>query len=170
MTSNATCGSPGCDDGGACIYPDHTVVCGPVESCSENTQTNASLCDGVGHCNTGTVPCSPFVCGINACKTTCALSTDCVAGDFCDARNATCCADLATGGTLAVDSVLGDDAVACCGYGDAVPCRTLTRAMGLVEAGPTEDIVLQATLDGGASGTGLRRERFIRLGLGGESS
>jgi len=163
---NATCGSTGCDDGGACLYPDHTVACGPGESCAANTQTNASLCDGLGHCSDGTIRCSPFVCGTNACKTTCALNTDCVAGDFCDVPAATCCADLVDGGTLAVDSALGDDAVACCGYDNAAPCRTLTRAMGLVKAGPTEEMVLQATVDGGASGDWTAEGEVYPIGLG----
>ncbi len=53
---------------------------------------------------------------------------------------------------MAVDSVLGDDAIACCGYGGAMPCRTLTHAMALVAAGPAEDTILRVTVDGDASG------------------
>ncbi len=167
-TGNATCGSTGCDETGACLYPAGNTVCGPSEqSCTGSTQTNASFCDGAGHCDGGTVDCTPFTCGADACQTTCLVSADCVTGLYCDARNATCCADLSPGDTLAVDSLLGDDAVACCGFGNAMPCRSITHAMSLVWAAPSQDTILQLTVDGGAaSGDWTAEGEIYPIGLG----
>ncbi len=93
-------------------------------------------------------------------------------GQFCDALNAVCCVDLAAGATLAIDSVLGDDAAACCGYGDGLPCRSITHAMSLVGAGSSEDTTLQVTVNGAASGdwTAEGETYPIELGWGAELS
>ena len=164
-TSDPICGSTACDDDGACLSPDATFVCGPPQSCAGNTQTNAALCDGLGHCTAGTTSCSPFICGPEACKTTCASSADCVAGAFCDLFNVTCCAGLPVGGALRVDPVLGDDAIACCGLGKAMPCATLTHAMSLVGAGPADTIVT-ATVGGAASGDWTPEGEIYPIALG----
>ncbi len=166
VTDSAVCGSTGCDASGACLYPASTVSCGPGATCADGMQTNASLCDGAGHCGEGAMECSPFTCGSNACKTTCTSNTDCVAGAFCDLRDAGCCATLAGGSALAVDSVLGDDAAPCCGYGSAVPCRTLSHAMSLVEAGPSANTVLRAAVNGSAFGDWTPAGELYPIALG----
>jgi len=171
-TTNATCASTGCDEGGACVYPGQTVACGPGQSCTGSTQTNVSRCDGLGNCGAAMTNCAPFACGIDVCKTTCASTTDCATGAFCDAANASCCGGLADAGALAVDAVLGDDAVACCGFFGAKPCRTLSHALSLVAAGPTTDVVIRATVNRAASGDWNPEQEVypIELGWGAELS
>ena len=60
-------------------------------ACASNTGTLAANCDGAGNCPLlTTVPCVPFTCGPNACKTTCAVDSDCQANNFCYLPNHTC--------------------------------------------------------------------------------
>jgi hypothetical protein len=85
----AACNSAGTTCGGqcgskltSCDYP--TSQCRP-QSCSGSTETFAANCDGNGACPAAqTKSCSPFVCGGNACQTSCTGDGDCVSGDYCN--------------------------------------------------------------------------------------
>ena len=84
MMPASTCGTTGvCDGTGACqLYAAGTTCAAP--SCNGETHTNASTCDGLGNCNAGTMTsCSPYVCTVGGCKTSCASDADCIATDFC---------------------------------------------------------------------------------------
>jgi hypothetical protein len=78
----ATCGLDGtCDGAGACRKYLSGAVC-TAPSCATGTERATAKCDGAGVCVAGAVKaCTPFICGPNACATTCALPTDC-APDF----------------------------------------------------------------------------------------
>jgi hypothetical protein len=78
-----------CDGSGACRkYAPGTVCIQP--SCANGAQSSAATCSG-GMCG-GSVstPCSPYICGPTACKTSCAGDGDCSAGHFC--QNTVCVA------------------------------------------------------------------------------
>jgi hypothetical protein len=82
----STCGRNGdCDGNGGCKkYPVNTE-CIPIH-CSEdfNHVHLASKCDGSGACvDGGSVSCEPYACGSGACKTSCALNSDCFTGYSC---------------------------------------------------------------------------------------
>jgi hypothetical protein len=81
----ATCGLNGfCDGGGKCqIYASGTQCVAPT--CSTSTYHPPSTCTGTGtgSCVTpSTSSCTPFICGTNACKTTCTTSTDCISAAY----------------------------------------------------------------------------------------
>jgi hypothetical protein len=80
----STCGTTGvCDGAGACqLYAAGTTCAAP--SCIGGVQAGAGTCDGSGTCDPGPMsPCSPYVCGANACMTSCASNADCAAGFTC---------------------------------------------------------------------------------------
>ena len=84
--AGSACGGA-CDgaDPSACAYPDSTTSCRGA-TCSAGIATAAATCDGAGTCPAAvTTQCDPYVCGANACKTSCASEADCIAGDGCDA-------------------------------------------------------------------------------------
>jgi hypothetical protein len=147
------CGSKDCDFfSGACTFPGNAVSCGPASSCTGNTQTDATLCDGKGGCPApGTTDCTPYVCGATtgACLTSCTDSTSCVSGDFCDTSFAPSkCCTLSAGGTINVDSSTGTDAT-CCGTGSNNPCFTITQAMKMINAAQVQNVTINATVNGG---------------------
>jgi hypothetical protein len=150
--ATAPCGATGCDAlTGACTYPDAGTACGSVaETCTAGTQQNPSICDGSGNCNDspGTTTCTPYVCGANACLSSCTDSTSCGGGDFCDVANATCCSGLFTLGTIAVDSAKGSDATACCGIGGNGPCQTIHQAMKIIDSVQGQNMTIAATVNG----------------------
>jgi len=81
----ATCGTNGfCDGGGKCqIYASGTTCI--AATCSTSTLHPASTCTGTGTgaCVTpATSSCTPFICGTNACKTTCTADTDCISAAY----------------------------------------------------------------------------------------
>ena len=77
------CGFSGvCDGTGACRPMPAGTICGAA-SCSGSTSTPVGSCDGAGTCQQSPVSCSPYLCGGNACKTTCATVADCVTGYMC---------------------------------------------------------------------------------------
>lgn len=79
-----------------------TVCAGP--SCQDGTETAGAFCDGAGTCVAGpTTSCSPFVCGANACLTSCTTDANCVDGHFCTA-DLTCAAKLPAGGVCTANS------------------------------------------------------------------
>ena len=85
VTNDGGCGATDCDpDGGACLYPDSGTACGSTpQSCSGDTQTNPSQCDGAGNCVAPTTDCTPYACGPDACLTTCSDDGGCASGAFC---------------------------------------------------------------------------------------
>ncbi len=70
-----------------------------------------------------------------ACLTACVANTDCAGTNtnFCDPSTGSCCRHINNNGALSVDNGNGSDATACCGYGTAGACQTLTEAMRLVD-------------------------------------
>ncbi len=91
---NDPCGSDGeCDGYGDCrsFAPEYTVC--EAQSCEDGVVTLASRCDGEGNClETGTVPCEPYVCDVDACMTSCSEDADCIDGYACQTASATCVA------------------------------------------------------------------------------
>ena len=77
------CGPSGNCSGGFCHLASAGTVCA-VGMCAGGVQTSASICDGSGNCDPGTMSsCSPYVCGANSCETSCASNADCAAGFTC---------------------------------------------------------------------------------------
>ncbi len=136
--ATGTCGATACDGTtGACNYPVTGTACGTT-TCSGTTLT-ARACNGTGTCmSNGGVTCpNNLTCntGGTACNTTCAANSDCAgtSTNFCDTSTGGCCPAIAASTNMFMDSTTGSDATACCGYGTAGACQTLTRAMGLVD-------------------------------------
>jgi hypothetical protein len=76
---------------------------------------------------------------------------------------------LDAGGTIYVDGVSGDDSAACCGLGSHVPCRTVWKAMGVIDDAGARDVVIEATVDGGGGDWTPSTEKYpIVLGWGAE--
>ncbi len=149
-TGDPICGATGCDTSGACLYPSNATPC-TAGSCSNDIQTNPSLCNGQGTCtppSTPTTSCAPFLCGTTTCLTTCTDDTSCVSGGFCDRGNTACCSGLISGGNLNVDGVSGNDRTPCCGIG-AFACQTLSKAMTLIDEAQASNVTVHVTVDGG---------------------
>jgi hypothetical protein len=166
----APCGATDCDPTGQCNYPSSTA-CGTAGSCSGTTEQPGDSCDGLGNCKSAApIDCTPFICGPMACDASCTDSSTCVAGAFCDLGTNHCCNAVSAGGTLDVDGVNGLDTTACCGYGGAGACKSIARAMGLIDASRAKDVTLQATV-GGLGGDWPVNETYpIALGWGVELS
>ena len=101
--SRSSCGGSGacgprCD--GSDLATCHPMAVGTVcsaASCSTDawgmfpTATAVSTCDSQGNCAAAVqTPCNMFICGGNACLTSCTDSVQCVAGGFCNAADSTC--------------------------------------------------------------------------------
>jgi hypothetical protein len=122
------CGNTGnCNGAGACEQQSAGTSCG-LASCSGSTLTPVSHCTGGGACATPTTSsCSPYVCGVGACKTTCAGDGDCVAPFTCQGpAGAKSCA-LKTNGlacTTGGQCISGNcvDGV-CCGSASCPACQ-----------------------------------------------
>ncbi len=84
------CGNTGaCDGVGHCQLGGTGVPCGTA-TCSGSTFTPISHCNGSGGCAAPTSSgCSPYVCGTNACKTSCTADADCVAPYTCQGSSST---------------------------------------------------------------------------------
>ena len=99
VESPNTCGSTGAGCSGiatACIVFDETTVCQPG-GCTNGMETPLGFCDGEGSCPTVTpTPCSPYVCGMTACLTSCSAHDDCVSTHYCN--NVTCTYKISSGG------------------------------------------------------------------------
>jgi hypothetical protein len=125
--ASAPCGNTGnCNGAGACEQGGTGVSCG-LPSCSGSTATPVSHCTGGGACATPTTsPCSPYVCGASACKTTCAGDGDCVPPFTCQGaagaqscalkKNGLACASL--GQCISGNCIDG----VCCGSPGCGPC------------------------------------------------
>jgi hypothetical protein len=119
-----TCQHDGmCDGFGACRLYSSSTIC-VDQTCAGSTQFNAQTCNGAGTCNAGTTTsCFPYVCSGNACRTTCTVNGDCVAGYSCAADH-TC--KIANSGSCNVDADCTSghcfDHV-CCDVDCSGPCR-----------------------------------------------
>ncbi len=121
---NPPCGNTGaCNGAGACQVSGTGVACG-IASCTGTTSTPISHCNGSGGCAAPTSSsCIPYICGPNACKTTCAVDGDCVAPTTCQSGN---CALKANGVSCTASSqcISGHctDGV-CCGTASCPNCQ-----------------------------------------------
>jgi hypothetical protein len=127
-TPQPPCGNTGnCDGAGSCEQASAGVSCGAA-SCSVSTFTPISHCTGDGACATAmTSSCSPYVCGTNACKITCAGDGDCLPPFTCQgAAGAKSCALKKNGLTCSTggECISGNcvDGV-CCGSTSCGPCQ-----------------------------------------------
>jgi hypothetical protein len=79
----AACGTNGlCDGSGGCQKYASGTQC-VAQSCATSTYHPASTCSTTGTCVTPTTSsCTPFICGPNACKTTCTTSADCISAAY----------------------------------------------------------------------------------------
>ena len=81
--TKASCTLPGAET--TCRQPS----CGGTPA----TSTNQAVCDGNGNCPTiSTTPCSPFICGVTSCLTSCTSSSQCVSGAACLSGSCQSCA------------------------------------------------------------------------------
>ncbi|MBI2390021.1 MAG: hypothetical protein HYV09_10570 [Deltaproteobacteria bacterium] len=80
-----TCG-PSCNgvDTTRCNLAATTVSCSST-ACAAGVETHLSKCDGKGKCLDVPNACGAYACGASSCKTSCAASTDCAAGFYCNA-------------------------------------------------------------------------------------
>ncbi len=149
-TTDLTCGASDCDaTSGTCVYPSAATSCGAGASCAGTIATGPTDCDGAGACSPPTVvSCTPYLCGLSACLTSCSDNSSCVIGAFCETAHSDCCV-LQAGSTLAVDAAIGNDNTGCCGVGTHTPCQTLTHAMALIANAQASGITITATVDGG---------------------
>lgn len=87
-TDPSTCGTTGqCDGQGACQLHPAGTTCGAGASCSNDSETSARTCNGLGVCLSATTrSCSPYRCGATACASTCAGATQCQTGFVCSAN------------------------------------------------------------------------------------
>jgi hypothetical protein len=121
------CGNTGaCDGAGACEQAGANVSCGSP-SCSVSTYTSISHCTGDGACATPVMgSCSPYVCGGNACKTTCTVDGDCLAPYTCQGTaGAKSCALKKNGlGCTGDGQCISGHCVdgVCCGTADCPAC------------------------------------------------
>lgn len=84
-------------------YASSATVCGAA-SCTSGVATAQSVCDGLGTCVPGVqTSCSNYVCGPNACKTSCTTDFDCSNGYYC--ASALCMPKLLTGATCTSNSM-----------------------------------------------------------------
>ena len=125
--ASAPCGNTGaCNGAGACQQAATTVACGTA-SCTGMTATPVSHCDGAGNCATPvTMTCVPYICGTNACKSSCSADTDCVTGFYCTGTNGTCQPKKSSGASCAAGHECGTgncvDNV-CCGVASCPTCQ-----------------------------------------------
>jgi hypothetical protein len=81
-----TCGHTGaCDGSGACQFFPLGTSCGAT-ACTANNVTGW-VCDGQGSCyhQVSALPCAPYVCADDACRSPCSGPSDCLdSGSFCE--------------------------------------------------------------------------------------
>jgi hypothetical protein len=81
-----SCGFDGtCNGMGACRREVAGTTC-VAAVCTGSTETAKSACDGAGTCRPGIIrECAPYLCGGDACRTSCTTAADCKAGYACQA-------------------------------------------------------------------------------------
>ncbi|MFI5297189.1 MAG: hypothetical protein ACHREM_03755, partial [Polyangiales bacterium] len=132
VSGTAPCGQLTCDGStpSSCAgYANGSgISCGSA-TCVGSSLEGAPSCDGHGNCvNPAVTSCGLYSCSGGACRTFCALSTDCAAGSFCSGN--TCLALVGNGGACASASQCASnfcvDGVCCnsaCG-GQCQACNT----------------------------------------------
>ena len=118
---------------GACLNitanTDPDLECaGP--SCTGGTQTNAKLCSAGACVAAGTTPCTPYVCGSNACKATCAADGDCVATAYCS--GVACAAKKAQGAACGAPNECANGNCVdgfCCNSACGAVCQACSMAL-----------------------------------------
>jgi hypothetical protein len=115
-----------------CLYPTSDTSCGDPGSCSDGTETR-SACN-LGECVQGvTKDCLPYVCGDEACKTSCNDDTDCAPKLTCNdsgrcvVSETSTCPDGGTGSDCEGAGKKSDDSGCGCRVGVA---RTAPRSCG----------------------------------------
>ncbi len=76
----------------ACVFPGQGTTCGPA-ACEGDSSRASSTCDGAGVCQDATPQgCAPYGCdpGAGSCRTSCATTADCAAGNVCDVTQHRC--------------------------------------------------------------------------------
>jgi hypothetical protein len=129
---NGSASAPGC------LLYDAATEC-LAGSCTDGTETVASLCDGMGVCVPGgTTSCGAYACeaGGTSCATSCDADSQCSEGNHCDLINNECTDVL----RVAIQSPLG------------TPCRDATDSIPALEAllvgsGHTVTVVVAADID-----------------------
>jgi hypothetical protein len=127
-TASPPCGNTGnCNGMGACELASSGVSCG-VAACAGSTVTPISHCTGAGACATPTTgSCSPYVCGVAACKTTCAGDGDCVPPFTCQGTAGSMSCALKKNGLActAFGQCISGNCVdgVCCGTASCLPCQ-----------------------------------------------
>jgi LmbE family N-acetylglucosaminyl deacetylase len=115
-----------CDgsDPSACAYPPASTLC-RAASCTGGVASLAATCDGAGACPAvQSQACDPYLCGENACLTSCGSDADCVSADYC--AGGTCTPRKATGAACtAVDQCASGNCVdgRCCNSTCAGQCQ-----------------------------------------------
>ncbi|HVZ71134.1 MAG TPA: hypothetical protein VHJ20_02060 [Polyangia bacterium] len=126
--ANPPCGNTGnCNGAGACEQASSSVSCGAA-SCTGSTFTPVSHCTGAGACaSASTSSCTPYICGANACKTTCTIDADCMAPYTCQgSAGAKSCAlkpngQACTAGSMCISGNCVDGV--CCGSASCPSCQ-----------------------------------------------
>jgi hypothetical protein len=110
-TGGDPCAAKACDGktGASCeAYVGPEVVC-RASACAAGVQTLEAKCESKGTCPASTsLPCSPYACGADACKSSCVVETDCAAGFVCDVTHAKCISGTTCDGDHTVTSPRGD--------------------------------------------------------------
>ncbi|MBK7396432.1 MAG: hypothetical protein IPJ34_09065 [Myxococcales bacterium] len=98
-----------------CTYPLVSATCSS-NACAVGIETHASTCDGAGACKDVPKDCGVYKCGATACKTSCTVKADCIAGYSC--VGGACTPSIGLGKPCSDASACGDllcvDGV-CCG-------------------------------------------------------
>ena len=83
-TVQTSCGDDGfCDGAFACRQWASGTQC-TAEKCESGVGYAKELCDGLGTCQSVTgVACDPYVCGANACLTSCTTDAQCITTHYC---------------------------------------------------------------------------------------
>ena len=126
-TAAPPCGNTGaCDGAGACRLAATTVACGTA-SCSGSTFTPVSHCNGSGSCAAPTTSsCAPYVCGTNACNSSCSADTGCTSGYYCTGTNGSCVPKKASGAACGAAHECGTGNCTdgfCCGVASCPTCQ-----------------------------------------------
>ncbi|MGE3674786.1 MAG: MYXO-CTERM sorting domain-containing protein, partial [Polyangiaceae bacterium] len=102
---SGACGAV-CDGSGtSCVFPGGTTECG-LGSCADGVSIDAPVCNGAGTCLAPTATdCSPYLCGMDGCNTSCTTNADCATGFECEGD--TCVSPVQDGG---VDAGTGGSA------------------------------------------------------------
>jgi hypothetical protein len=164
--NGVACKTGTCNGAGACGNSPLNTTCGSSPSCAAGVQVNQDLCDAAGGCvDNTTTPCTPYICGATACKTSCALDADCVGTHYCS--NNVCTLKIAQGGVCATNNQCGTGFCTdgfCCNSACGATCQACSNAKtggtngscGNVTGGqdPDNECAAIACQTGACSGTG----------------